>query len=574
MKDYTYFQMRAFLFNQENNQSVQFKLSELTELWQCSQKQAKRHLKKFIEEEKIHYEPGRGRGNFSKIIFHYPFQEEVEKKVLKLVETDKLEEIITLLQLQIPQIWISNVSQEVRSLFGIHTSEQSKDILRTIITRKLTTLDPLHTVINFETNLIHQLGDSLLTYNPKEDKLYPHIAHHWEEAKQGKIWTFYLRKGIRFHNGHLLTSEDVKYTFRRFLTHYTPHSWLVEDIEFIECPSPFTIKFILKQKNLFFPRYLASQNLAILSNNTTFNENVWIGTGAFQLKKRTNNTLVLKAFDNYFLSRPLLDEIEIYSVPVAATSPITYNIKREEEDIAPFQSEDIEVGFQFLAFNFNRNNIVHNQSFRKAIFELMDLHKMWDDLNRSNLQEATSYFHWKSSPNKKNSKQIKQLLKQAGYSGEILTVYTLDKKSYIEEAEWLKTESAKYNLQFIIKTYTLEEYYLPFFEEADLLFMGEVASVDHHLSFMEAFLNKSLILNRFFTAFYLNKITYYLDKIKQTMDWRTREFWIEQAEDYIKKENLFLYLYHPIKTKTFHPMIKDIQFESFGYVDFKKVWIK
>lgn len=574
MKNYAYFQMRFFLFRRETYQSSQFKLNELQELWKCSQKQTKRRLKRYVEEGRITYEPGNGRGNSSKITFTNSFQEEVESQVLQLVKTNKLEEIIMLLQLQIPPLWISNVSKEVQSLFGIHTSEQSTDILRTIITRKLTTLDPLYTAINFETYLINQLGDSLLVYNSKEDKLYPHIAHNWERDDTGKVWTFYLRKGIRFHNGDVLTSEDVKYTFRRFLTHYTPHYWLVEDIEFIECITPFTIRFTLRRANLFFPRYVASYNLAILPHTENFNENIWIGSGAFQLKKRSENVLILKAFENYFLPRPLLDEIQIYHMPTDATTSITYDIDRDVYNATPLQSQGVEVGFQFLAFNFKRNTIVHNPLFRRAIFELVDLPLMWKDLNRSNLQEATSYFHWKSTPTKKNPTKISDLLNQAGYKGETLTVYTLDKQSYIEEGEWLKKIAKEYGLKLTIKTYTLNEYYHTILEEADLLFMGEVASVDYHLSFMGAFLNKSLIFSRFLTDPYMEKLTYYLDKIKQNTNWKTREMWIEKAENYIKKENLFIYLYHPIKTRSFHPMIKDIQFESFGYVDLKRLWIK
>lgn len=575
MKNQTYFQMRAYFYSREENQSVTFKLKELESLWFCTQKNVKRKLQQFANEKKLIYIPGKGRGNPSQIEFHCPFQQEIEAEVLKLIQYDKLEDVIFLLQLPIPKTWITNVSKEVQTLFGIHVSEHTRDTLRTIYTRKLTTLDPLYTSITFETFLIHQLGDSLITYDKESDSLQPHLAHTWEGEAENKVWTFHLRKGVRFHNGHVLTSEDVKYTFERFLTRPTsPHYWFVEDIEEIDCLSPFTVCFKLRRSNPLFPRYMSSLNLAILPINEPFNENKWIGTGPFRMKKRTDTTLVLQAFDDYFLARPLLDEIEIYRMSPDTTNSMSYEINQTETSNTHLHKQDIEVGFHFLAFNFNRDTIVQNASFREAIYHLMDTKKLWTDLGRSNLQESSSYFFWKSKQQPKNHSYVKTLLKKAEYNGELITVYTLKKQNYIEDADWFKKEAIKVGVQVDIKTFTLDEYYDPFLEDADLLFMGEAASTDYHLSFIGTFLNKASIFNRFFSLEQLVHLNIYFENIKHAETSVDREFWIEKAESYIRKENLFLFLYHPIKNRTFHPMIKDIQFESFGYVDFRKLWIK
>ncbi|KEK21704.1 ABC transporter substrate-binding protein [Bacillus gaemokensis] len=575
MKNQTYFQMRAYFYSREEHQSVMFKLKELESLWYCTQKNVKRKLKQFASEEKLIYIPGKGRGNPSKVVFHCSFQQEVETEVLQLIQCDKLEDVILLLQLPIPKTWITNVSKEVQTLFGIHVSEHTKDLLRTIYTRKLTTLDPLYTSITFETFLIHQLGDSLVTYDKERDLLQPHLAHNWEGDNEDKIWTFHLRKGVRFHNGHVLTSEDVKYTFERFrTTPSSPHYWFVEGIEKIDCLSPFTIRFKLNRSNPFFPRYVSSHNLAILPMNEPFDENKWIGTGPFQIKKRTGTILVLQAFDDYFLARPLLDEIEIYRVSLDTTNSMSYEIDKKETSMPHLHKQDIEVGFHFIAFNFNRDTIVQNASFREAIYHLMDVKRLWADLGRSNLKESSSYFFWKSKQQQKNPEHIKLLLKKSGYNGELITVYTLEKQNYMEDANWFKKEAIKLGLRLDIKTFTLEEYYDPFLEDADLLFMGEASSTDYHLSFIGTFLNKASIFNRFLSPVQLTNLNVYFEKIKHAGNREHREYWIEEAESYIRKENLFLFLYHPIKNRTFHPMIKDIHFESFGYVDFRKLWIK
>jgi ABC-type transport system substrate-binding protein len=49
-------------------------------------------------------------------------------------------------------------------------------------------------------------------------KIGPGVAEKWELAKDGLSWTFYLRKGLVFHNGDSLTSADVKFSLERTMS--------------------------------------------------------------------------------------------------------------------------------------------------------------------------------------------------------------------------------------------------------------------------------------------------------------------------------------------------------------------
>ncbi|MEH7438736.1 ABC transporter substrate-binding protein [Neobacillus drentensis] len=574
LKDFDYFQMRAYFYPKESMNSVEFKLHELEALWYCTQKNVKRKLKNFQDEGRCTYIPGKGRGNSSRLIFASPFHKEVNTAVEHLVQKDQLEDLIQLLQLPIPKTWIANVSTEIQNLLGWRSNHESKDILRTVITRNLTTLDPLMTSVNFETFLIHQLGDTLVIYDKKRDEVLPHLAHHWEVSEDQLMWTFYLQKGVRFHNQHFFTSKDVKYTFERFYEGGSPHYWLLEDIQAIDCPSPYIIRFHLKLPNPFFLRYLSSHNLVILPANEPFDEYRWIATGPFQLKKRTDTVLILEAFNDYFLPRPFLDEIEFYRVTKETAPYITYVVDGPGSSDSTIRKPASEVGFRFLAFNLKKPSMIANQSFREAIYHLIDMKDMWADLGRTDLKEASSYFYWKSKPQIKMKERIMPLIEKSGYGGETLTIYTLTYPRYQEEANWIKRQANKYGINLEIKTYTIEELYDPTIEAADMIFMGEVASNDHHLSFIGAFLNKTLIFNRFFSSEHLNTIEKYFEQIIQEASWEKRENLLDEVENFLRAEHLFIYLYHPIKDRIFHPMIKDIEFESFGFVDFRKLWIK
>ena len=59
--------------------------------------------------------------------------------------------------------------------------------------------------------------DNLIRRDPRDSgkTIIPDLAHSWEIAKDGKTYTFHLRKGVQFHDGAELTAEDVKATFDR-----------------------------------------------------------------------------------------------------------------------------------------------------------------------------------------------------------------------------------------------------------------------------------------------------------------------------------------------------------------------
>src|SRR5574341_1002384 len=76
----------------------------------------------------------------------------------------------------------------------------------------------------------------------------PDLAERWRVSPNGKLYTFFLRKGVKFHNGRELTSEDVKYTYERILNPETgsiARSFFLV-IDRIDTPDKYTVQFVLK----------------------------------------------------------------------------------------------------------------------------------------------------------------------------------------------------------------------------------------------------------------------------------------------------------------------------------------
>jgi peptide/nickel transport system substrate-binding protein len=79
-------------------------------------------------------------------------------------------------------------------------------------------------------------------------KFYGELAERWESSKDLKTWTFYLRKGVKFHHGKELDSGDVVATFKLVADPKTgssarTHMDLVESFDAVD---KYTVRFNLK----------------------------------------------------------------------------------------------------------------------------------------------------------------------------------------------------------------------------------------------------------------------------------------------------------------------------------------
>ncbi|MBI3325245.1 MAG: hypothetical protein HYZ81_00875 [Nitrospinae bacterium] len=58
----------------------------------------------------------------------------------------------------------------------------------------------------------------LLQYDPDDPtKIVSDLAERWEASPEGKVYTFFLRKGVKWHDGQPFTAADVKATLDRVL---------------------------------------------------------------------------------------------------------------------------------------------------------------------------------------------------------------------------------------------------------------------------------------------------------------------------------------------------------------------
>ncbi|MFO8175333.1 MAG: ABC transporter substrate-binding protein, partial [Longimicrobiales bacterium] len=64
--------------------------------------------------------------------------------------------------------------------------------------------------------ILFSVYEALVRLDP-DGNLQPALAVDWEVDPDGRSWTFQLREGVRFHNGDMMTADDVVATLGRIL---------------------------------------------------------------------------------------------------------------------------------------------------------------------------------------------------------------------------------------------------------------------------------------------------------------------------------------------------------------------
>jgi peptide/nickel transport system substrate-binding protein len=97
------------------------------------------------------------------------------------------------------------------ALLGSGPALAKKDTLTVAFSTKFDSLDQYKSTQRENINLGYLIWDVLVERDPKSGKILPHVAESWKVINP-TTWEFKLRPGIRFHNGHTLTAESVRYT--------------------------------------------------------------------------------------------------------------------------------------------------------------------------------------------------------------------------------------------------------------------------------------------------------------------------------------------------------------------------
>lgn len=183
---------------------------------------------------------------------------------------------------------------------------------------KLTEINPIEKAASVSSQISEVIFNGLVD-TEESGEIVPDLAKGWEWSKDKKSLNFYLRDGVKFHDGSLLSARDVNYTLKTILNQPATGAsrYIYDAIESIEVVDNLTISATLKENFRFLP---FDRDIFILpfnsfegsDENKKFSWNP-VGTGPFTMKKLSESEAILEANRDYFKGRPFLDGIVVKS---------------------------------------------------------------------------------------------------------------------------------------------------------------------------------------------------------------------------------------------------------------------
>jgi len=167
--------------------------------------------------------------------------------------------------------------------------------------------------------VVHYNIQECLVKVDQSGKIVPWLAERWHTA-DNRNYTFFLKRGVRFHSGRELKAADVKYVFERAANPETNHPQRAryENIGNIIVKDDHTLTLTLKELDASFLLTLARQGSVIYPREGAATmKSEPLGTGSFRLGEwvRGDRIVLVKNPDYHVKGLPKLDKVTYRFIP-------------------------------------------------------------------------------------------------------------------------------------------------------------------------------------------------------------------------------------------------------------------
>jgi len=204
-------------------------------------------------------------------------------------------------------------------LLGAADTPKRGGTLRMAIRKDMRLMNPLVGTQSTERRIRSLMFEPLLGID-LQGRIQPNLAESWKVSKDGKLYTFYLRKGVKFHNGQEMTAEDIKFAIdytrnpKNGAYGYTNLAVISRAV----VADKYTLKLRLKVGSPAFLLSLTSiRAFSVIPKESLeegINKPVKLppGTGPFRFVDwKPRQRIVLARFNDYWGHKALIDRLEL-----------------------------------------------------------------------------------------------------------------------------------------------------------------------------------------------------------------------------------------------------------------------
>jgi len=374
---------------------------------------------------------------------------------------------LVLVMLSVLTIGIERVFAQEEPKFG--------GTLRVAVIGNPPTLDVMRTTASITLNTMWHIYENLFTHNAEYVPI-PHLVSDYTISDDALVYTFQLREGVPFHNGKIMTSEDVVASIERFMRLATWGRNLAEVTESFEADGPQRVVLTLTEPVAIVPLFFTATAAGIMPKEVIEEAGEgdlkqFIGTGPFKFHSfEPDRHIIFRRFEDYAAlpgepdgyggnKTAYIDELRYIPVPDTAVriagvqtgdyhfgewiAPDEYERLR---DIPGIETRIIQPsGWTTAVFN-KQEGLMANKLMRQAILAGLDMEPImraayghpdfWRlDSGVLFLEQAMHSSAGSQYYNQNDPDRARELAQQAGYNGEpIRWVTTTEYPAYYNTA--------------------------------------------------------------------------------------------------------------------------------------------
>lgn len=465
-----------------------------------------------------------------------------------------------------------------------------------------TSLDP-HLSSSYSSSLvIEQVYSGLIQFDANMN-ITPDLAESWTMSDDGLVYTFKIRKGVKFHNGREMTTDDVIYSLNRVKDPQggSPRSYLLTDVKSIETPDADTARITLTKPFAALLSHLDT-TMAIVPKEVVQQNGdlskVMVGTGPFKFVEFVPNThATLVRNDNYHEEGvPYLDGLIWMPIPDDPTR--TANIKTATVDFADqIPQKDIkslqnERGIQLASGPSTLHDYLMLNCTRKPFTDVRVRQAIATAIDRKVMTDTILFgygtpldggiipkWHWAYANlhiyPKPDIAKAKQLLADAGYpNGFPLTISAGSNYSaQVQAAEMLKDQLKQIGIQVTPSPQEWGTYIdtVVTKKDFDAAIIGWIGAIDPD----DWFYGRFHTGEQWNTSGYSNpEVDKLLEQGRTTTDQAVRKPLYNQAEQIIVTESPFVFFYLYDQYEALRDSVKGyMHMANNSKNTFKRTWI-
>ncbi|MEK3765716.1 ABC transporter substrate-binding protein [Solibacillus sp. FSL K6-4121] len=321
------------------DQRTETSIAEIAKLLNCSTRYAKTIVHQLEENQKIRWETARGRGKKPFITMLRNSDTILLEWISELWEIGNYEVALEIIK-RYDMTQNSNIQAWLNSKLGLQSIEDEHIFVQQMYEVELF-LDPLKSISRHDSHMMEQIHETLFGIDEKGN-IFNNLVFAYD-TQDYRTWSFVLKKGVKFHDGTILTAEEVVASIAYISERYKE----IYEIAQMNVLSKYELIIQLKKPFSLLPTFFASPRLVMLTKSL----NPEIGCGPFQLKQLSNDKIILEAFQSYFKERPWIDRVELFITESEVASPISH-MPIEDEPYRVIEQQ--EEGATYLFFNSSR----------------------------------------------------------------------------------------------------------------------------------------------------------------------------------------------------------------------------